>query len=476
MASSGHRFHPTVLRAYDIRGVVGETLGAADGYAVGRTFASILGETAARPRIAAGFDGRLSSPALEAALVRGLTESGAEVVRVGRGPTPMLYYAVHALELDGGVMVTGSHNPPADNGFKLMRGTAGFFGADIVALGRRAARGDWSSGDGASGDTDVAPAYVERLLRDYRARGGLKVGWDAGNGAAGEILVRLAQGLPGSHTLLNAEIDGTFPAHHPDPTVAANLRELRRTVADFGLDIGIAFDGDGDRIGVVDGDGAIVWADQLLALFAREVLAEHPGATVIADVKSSRVLFDEITRLGGAPLMWRTGHAPIKAKMAEVKAPLAGEQAAHLFFADRYYGFDDALYAAVRLLDLVARSGRSLAALRAELPAMFNTPELRFPCPGERKFAVVEEVGSRLRERGADVNAIDGVRVSSPDGWWLLRASNTEDALVARVEADSEEGLERLKAELARQLRGSGLEPPPPLRDAGGRAPGSAPI
>ena len=309
----------------------------------------------------------------------------------------MLYYAVHALELDGGVMVTGSHNPPADNGFKLMRGTAGFFGADIAALGTRAARGDWSSGDGASGDTDVRSAYVERLLRDYRARGGLKVGWDAGNGAAGEVLVRLAHRLPGSHTLLNAEIDGTFPAHHPDPTVAANLRQLRGTVADFGLDIGIAFDGDGDRIGVVDGEGAIVWADQLLALFAREVLAEHPGATVIADVKSSRVLFDEVARLGGAPLMWRTGHSPIKAKMAEVKAPLAGEQAAHLFFADRYYGFDDALYAAVRLLDLVVRSGRSLAALRAELPATFNTPELRFPCPG----------GAQVRRgRGGQIAAV----------------------------------------------------------------------
>ena len=460
MMSSGHTFHPAVLREYDIRGVVGDTLSAADAYAIGRTFASIIGETEGSPRIAAGFDGRPSSPDLEGALVRGLTHSGARVVRIGRGPTPMLYYTVHSLELDGGVMVTGSHNPPDYNGFKLMRGKSGFFGSDIVAFGERSARGDWLARDGTSDDHDVSTAYVRRLLQDYSAETALKVGWDAGNGATGEILTHLTERLPGSHTLLNAEIDGTFPAHHPDPTVAANLVQLQEAVAAAGLDVGIAFDGDGDRIGVVDGEGAILWADQLLALFAREVLANHPGATIIADVKSSRILFDEIARLGGIPLMWRTGHSLIKSKMAEVKAPLAGEQSAHIFFADRYYGFDDALYVAVRLLDFVARSGRSLAALRSELPAMFNTPELRFPCPEERKFAVVDEVKSRLEAAGAEVNAIDGVRVSSSDGWWLLRASNTEDVLVARAEAGTEEGLERLKADLAEQILASGLQPP----------------
>ena len=235
--------------------------------------------------------------------------------------------------------------------------------------------------------------------------------------------------------------------------------QLQQAVVAGALDLGIAIDGDGDRIGVVDGEGVILWADQLLALFAREVLAEHPGATIVADVKSSRILFDEIARLGGTPLMWRTGHSLIKSKMAEVEAPLAGEQSAHIFFADRYYGFDDALYVAVRLIDFVSRSGQSLAQLRAELPTVLNTPELRFPCPEERKFSVIDEVRSRLEAAGSDVNAIDGVRVSSADGWWLLRASNTQDVLVARAEAGTAEGLERLKAELNEQIVESGLQP-----------------
>ena len=460
MNPDNHHFDPTVLREYDIRGIVGDTLSAADAYAIGRTFASIIGEQITAPRIATGYDGRLSSPELEDELVRGLTDAGAHVVRIGRGPTPMLYYTVHALDLDGGIMVTGSHNPPDYNGFKMMRGKGGFFGADIIEFGKRAGRGDWLSRDGQSDDHDISAAYIDRLLQDYTTDTALKVGWDAGNGASGDVLVRLTDRLPGAHTLINENIDGTFPAHHPDPTVPANLVQLQDAVAAGGLDIGIAFDGDGDRIGVVDGGGEILWADQLLALFARDILARHPGATIVADVKSSRVLFDEIARLGGNPLMWKTGHSLIKSKMAEVNAPLAGEQSAHIFFADGYFGFDDALYVAIRLLDFVAKSGQSLSALRAELPSVLNTPELRFPCPEDRKFAVVEEVRARLEAAGADVNAIDGVRVSAHDGWWLLRASNTQDVLVARAEATTEDDLERLKASLVEQVKASGLEPP----------------
>ena len=460
MNTNSHQFHPSVLREYDIRGIVGDTLSVADAYAIGRTFASIIGEGTASPRIATGFDARLSSPDLENELVRGLTDAGAHVVRIGLGPTPMLYFTVHTLDLDGGIMVTGSHNPPDYNGFKLMRGKAGFFGADIIEFGKRSAAGDWLARDGRSDHHDVSDAYIDRLLQDYTTDVALKVGWDAGNGATGDALVRLTDQLAGTHTLLNANIDGTFPAHHPDPTVPANLVQLQEAVAAGCLDLGIAFDGDGDRLGVVDGGGGILWADQLLALFARDVLAQFPGATIVADVKSSRILFDEIARLGGNPLMWKTGHSLIKSKMAEVNAPLGGEQSAHIFFADHYYGFDDALYVAVRLLDFVARSGQTLADLRSELPTVLNTPELRFPCPEERKFAVVEEVRARLEEAGADVNAIDGVRVSADDGWWLLRASNTQDVLVARVEASSEEGLEQLKADLADQIKASGLEPP----------------
>jgi phosphomannomutase len=273
-------------------------------------------------------------------------------------------------------------------------------------------------------------------------------------------MAMLAGRLPGRHVILNEAVDGSFPNHHPDPTVEANLAQLRACILEQGLDLGVAFDGDGDRIGALDGKGRVLWGDQMMALLARDVLAARPGATVIADVKASQVLFDEIARHGGRPLMWKTGHSLIKSKMAETGAVLAGEMSGHIFFADRYYGFDDALYAAVRLISLVARSGRSLAELRDELPKVINTPELRFPCPEDRKFQVVEEVRNRLAAAGDDVNDCDGVRVRTPDGWWLLRASNTQDVLVARCEAANADGLERLKAALVAELDRSGIAPP----------------
>jgi phosphomannomutase len=270
----------------------------------------------------------------------------------------------------------------------------------------------------------------------------------------------LAGKLPGRHLLLYEKIDGNFPNHHPDPTVPENLVDLQARVLAEKADLGIAFDGDGDRIGVVDGKGRILWGDQLMVLFAREVLAERPGATVIADVKASQVLFDEIKRAGGAPLMWRTGHSVIKAKMAETSAPLAGEMSGHIFFADRYFGFDDALYAAVRILGIVSRAKKSLVEMRDGLPQVMNTPELRFPCSEERKFVVVREATERLRLARADMADIDGVRVRTPDGWWLLRASNTQDVLVARCESSTAEGLERLKAAVVAELAASGVAPP----------------
>ncbi len=274
---------------------------------------------------------------------------------------------------------------------------------------------------------------------------------------------RLTQRLPGRHVLLNDAIDGRFPAHHPDPTVAKNLVQLQDAVAREQADFGVAFDGDADRIGVVDGKGRILWGDQLMAVFAREVLSEHPGATIIADVKASQTLFDEVARLGGKPLMWRTGHSIIKTKMAETGAPLAGEMSGHIFFADRWYGFDDALYGAVRLLSIIARAAKSLAEMRDELPAVVNTPELRFPVDEVRKFAIVDEVKDRLKKAGAKMSDIDGVRVSTRDGWWLLRASNTQDVLVARCESSDEAGLARLKQALVAELTKSGVRPPADL-------------
>ena len=454
---SGHRFAPQILREYDIRGTVGETLSEDDAYALGRSYGAILQARDGR-LVCVGYDGRLSSPALEARLVDGLCASGMRVMRIGLGPTPALYFAAPAMAADGGIMVTGSHNPPDHNGFKMMLGAGPFWGDDIQKLGDIAARGAWTDGEGDAQPVALLETYVARLRTDYAATRGLKVAWDAGNGAAGEAMRMLTALLPGEHVLLNAEIDGTFPAHHPDPTVPENLIQLQDAVADEGCDLGIAFDGDGDRIGVVDGQGRILWGDQLLSIYARDLLSRRAGATVIADVKASQVLFDEIERCGGNPVMAATGHSIIKSKMAELSAPLAGEMSGHIFFADRYYGFDDALYAAVRLLDIVARADRSLAAMRDALPQVVNTPEIRFDVAEDRKFAVVDEVKARLAETDANVDDTDGVRVLSEHGWWLLRASNTQAVLVVRCESENEEGLSRLKAAVAGQLGLSGID------------------
>ncbi len=456
-----HQFDPTVLREYDIRGIVGRTLHTADAFAIGRVFGTIVAR-AGGTRVAVGYDGRLTSPELEQSLVDGLRASGMETLRIGRGPTPMLYYTATKLGTDGAVMVTGSHNPPDYNGFKMMLGRKPFFGAQISQIGDLAAAGDVvPEAAGSEQAVDIIEDYTARLLSDWD--GGdrmLKVVWDNGNGAAGDVLQKLVASLPGEHFVLNGEIDGSFPAHHPDPTVPANLAQLIHEVHARKADVGIAFDGDADRIGLVDDTGAILFGDQLLVLLARDVLKDRQGATIIADVKASQVLFDEIGRAGGNPLMWKTGHSLIKSKMAETGSPLAGEMSGHIFFADRWYGFDDALYAAVRTLGIIARMDGSLSSFRKALPQVINTPEVRFDCDDTRKFKVIEEVAARLAAAGAKVSDNDGVRVLTDDGWWLLRASNTQAVLVARAEADTHAGLERLKAALVAQLKQSGLAEP----------------
>jgi len=458
-----HRFDPTVLREYDIRGIIGETLGPDDARAIGRGFATLLRQAGGK-RVAVGYDGRVSSPMLEHALCEGLTASGCDVVRIGLGPTPMLYYAEASTEeLDGGIQITGSHNPANYNGFKMVLQGRPFFGEDIQTIGRLAASGDWVDGTGTIETREIMQEYVERLLAGLDGipadrLAGLRVGWDAGNGAAGPPLEVLTARLPGEHFTLYTEVDGNFPNHHPDPTVPANLEDLGRLVAEKNLDFGIAFDGDGDRIGAIDGEGRIIWGDQLLMIYAQDLLARSPGATIIADVKASRALFDSVAELGGKPLMWKTGHSLIKSKMKEIHAPLAGEMSGHIFFADQYYGYDDALYAAVRLIAASARLGRSVTELRGAMPNMINTPEMRFQVDESRKFAAIDEIKRRLENSGAQVDETDGVRVTTDDGWWLLRASNTQDVLVARAESDSRQGLDRLLGQIDEQLAASGLE------------------
>ncbi len=462
-----HQFHPTVLREYDIRGIIGETLGADDARAIGRSFGSLLRE-AGGSTVAVGYDGRVSSPMLEHALIEGLTASGCDVVTIGMSATPMLYYAeASSEEIDGGIQITGSHNPANYNGFKMVFQGRPFFGEDIQTLGKRAAAGQWVDGNGEVSKRDILDEYVERMLADLagiegEALADLKVGWDAGNGAAGPALEALTERLPGEHHLLFTEVDGHFPNHHPDPTVEANLADLRELVASKNLDFGVAFDGDGDRIGAIDSEGRVIWGDQLLMIYAEDVLKTHANATIIADVKASRALFDHVTEHGGQPLMWKTGHSLIKSKMKETGSPLAGEMSGHVFFADTYYGFDDALYAGIRLIAASARLGKSVTELRSAMPNMLNTPEMRFQVDETRKFPAIAEVTERLTTNPGpeveNVNATDGVRVNTKDGWWLLRASNTQDVLVARAESDTQEGLDRLMAQIDEQLALSGLE------------------
>ncbi len=454
-----HMIDPSALRAYDIRGIVGETLNEADAHAVGRSFGTILrraGGPKASPVVCLGRDGRHSSPGLAAAATEGLLSTGCDVIDIGLGPSPMLYFSVFELGADAGLMVTGSHNPADWNGIKLMMNTGPFHGAEIQALGALAAAGDWEVGSGTASQVAIMNRYVDAMLADFRG-GHFTIAWDCGNGAAGPVVERLTHLLPGTHHLLFADVDGSFPNHHPDPTVEANLADLKRVVREQGCDFGVAFDGDADRIGAVDAEGRVVWGDELLSLLAEPVLRELPGSPIIGDIKASQALFDRIAALGGVPDMWKSGHSLMKARLLELNAPLAGEMSGHIFFAHRWYGVDDGILAAVRLIEAVTLLGGSLTALKDAMPAMINTPEFRFPCPEPRKFAVVAEVLARLKAQRARVNEIDGARVMRADGWWLLRASNTQDVLTARVEAQDAAAIARLLAELNEQLALSGV-------------------
>ena len=409
--------------------------------------------------VAVGYDGRHTSPELSDELIKGLSESGLDVTTIGLGPSPMLYFTVKHLKLDAGIMVTGSHNPPDYNGFKMMLQNSGVYGDTIQKLGNIAANGDFVSGGGQVTAYDVQGEYVERLLQDLTTQKPLKIAWDNGNGAAGNILQQLVKKLPGEHILLYEDVDGQFPNHHPDPTVDKNLIDLQACVRDNGCDLGIAFDGDGDRIGVVDENGTILRCDILMTIYAREVLKNNPGAAIIGDVKCSSVMFEDIKRMGGQAVMWKTGHSIIKSKMQEMNAPLAGELSGHIFFADHYYGYDDALYCAVRLMNAVGEAENGLSSLTAHLPKLHSTPEVRFEVPEEDKFNIVPRIAENLNKSdNIAVDDIDGVRVTTEDGWWLLRASNTQNVLVARAESNSEEGLERLKSMAISEVQAVGFD------------------
>ena len=446
-----------VFREYDIRGVADRDLTDEVARAIGCGYATMLGAGAGGQavRVAVGRDCRRSSDRLLSALCSGLTSAGATVVDVGVGPTPMLYAAAHALSTEGGVMITGSHNPAHENGFKMMRGTASFFGGDIQSLRRiieeeRFAR---PARPGTVERSDIRDRYVEMVTSGIRlARTDLKVVLDAGNGAGGPLGVACMNKLGITPDALFCDMDGRFPNHHPDPTMPENLEALIERVVKTKARVGIAFDGDADRLGAIDANGDIIWGDKLMILFSRALLAERPGAAILGEVKCSQTLYDDIAKHGGRPILWKTGHSLIKTKMKEEGALLAGEMSGHLFFADRYYGFDDALYASLRLLEILARDPRSISEMLADVPRTYATPEIRADCPDAIKFDVVSAVRSHYRAAGLSVVDIDGARIGfgteRDPAWGLVRASNTGPVLVMRFEASTPERRDAIRAEV----------------------------
>ena len=437
--------NPAIFREYDIRGIADRELRDVDVELLGRAVGTYLRRHGGE-HLSLGRDCRLSSDRLRNALIRGLKASGCRVRDIGVGPTPLLYYSVFHLKAGAGIMITGSHNPPEYNGFKIVCGASTIHGSEIQEIRRLMEQRDFVTGAGSEETVDVSAAYVEEVAAQFDFSRRIKVVIDAGNGTGGPIMHRLLERLHCDATELFFEMDGHFPNHHPDPTVIENLAQLRAAVRAQGADLGIAFDGDTDRIGAVDERGEVVFGDRLMIVYAREILSRKPGATFIGEVKCSQSLYDDIRRRGGHPIMWRTGHSLIKAKMKESGAALAGEMSGHMFFADRYYGFDDALYAACRLMEIVAQSGQPLSAQLADLPRTFSTPEIRVDCPDDIKFEVVRRVTESFRGTHEIID-VDGARVLFGEGWGLVRASNTQPVLVLRFEAATPELLDRYRQE-----------------------------
>jgi phosphomannomutase/phosphoglucomutase len=430
---------PNIFREYDIRGIAETELPDAGIKALGQALGTYLIRHRSR-KVNLARDCRLSSDRLQNALLAGLLAAGCDVTDLGIVPTPLLYYSVFHLRSDAGVMITGSHNPSDYNGFKVMRGKSTIHGDEIQKIRQLIETGDIEAGTGSVKTFDIATPYVDEISAQFKLPRRVKVVSDAGNGTAGPVFRRILEKLNCESTELFFEMDGRFPNHHPDPTQPENLRHLVAAVLAHKADVGLAFDGDSDRLGAVDEQGTVLYGDQLMIVYGREILARKPGATIIGEVKSSQNMYDDLRRHGANAIMWKTGHSLIKAKMQETNAELAGEMSGHMFFADRYYGFDDALYAACRLLEIVANSGKPLSSQLSDLPPTFATPEIRVDCPDASKFAIVSAVRERF-QRDYDVIAIDGARINFGRGWGLVRASNTQPVLVLRFEAQSPEVL-----------------------------------
>jgi phosphomannomutase/phosphoglucomutase len=436
--------NPEIYREYDIRGIIGEDIKEDEFIILGRGLGTYFNRSGKR-RIVVGRDCRLSSPKIRDELTEGLISTGCSAVDVGICPTPVLYFAIRHLEAEGGIMITASHNPPHYNGFKVCSGFDTIYGEEIQGLRRLIEARDFVTGKGAHSSYEIGGPYIDMIKADIKIAAGIRVGFDAGNGTVGPIGVKLLKSFGCEVHDLYCDMDGSFPNHIPDPTVLENVKDLIEEVKRHGLDLGIGVDGDGDRIGVVDSSGDIVFGDMLLLIFARDVLAEHPRATIISEVKSSDRLYKDVEAHGGNPIMWKTGHSLIKDKMKKTRAVLAGEMSGHMFFADRYFGYDDAIYASCRLLEILSKTGKSIEQLLADVPNAYTTPEIRWECPDAKKFELVDRLKDEF-SRQYKIIDVDGVRIVFDDGWGLVRASNTQPALVLRFEAQSKERLDEMRA------------------------------
>lgn len=442
---------PEIFRQYDIRGVVDKDLTPETVELLGKGIGSYF-RTHGKKHVALGWDCRLSSKGFSERLSVGLRSTGCSVVHLGTIPTPLLYFSIYYKNMGAGIMITGSHNPPEYNGFKIMLGKKTLFGESIQDIYKLIVSGDFiQENKGETRTYNIIPEYMDYVLNNIHLDRPLKVVVDAGNGTGGVIAVPIFRKLGCDVIELYCEMDGHFPNHHPDPTMPEAMEDLIQKVADTGAELGIAYDGDADRIGVIDDRGQIIWGDQLMILFSRAVLADHPGASIISEVKASKVLYNEIARLGGNPIMWKTGHSFIKQKIKEEKALLAGEMSGHIFFADRYFGFDDAIYSSGRLLEILSHSDQTISSLLSDLPKTVTTPEIRIYASDHVKFRIVEQVKKELAKKHPIID-IDGVRATFPKGWALVRASNTQEALVLRYEADTQEDLKEIRTEVEKVL------------------------
>jgi phosphomannomutase/phosphoglucomutase len=440
-----------IFREYDIRAVVNEELTLEEVVVLGKAVGTYLRQQG-KKEITLGRDGRLSSDGFRESFLEGILTTGCRVIDIGLCPSPLLYFSIRHLNTQGGVMITASHNPPEYNGFKICSGPDTIFGQEIQKIRAICEKKEFIIEKGFLRQEDVLPAYQKFVLEDIHLDKPLKVGMDGGNGTGGWMAMPIVKQLGCRVSDLYCQVDGNFPHHEPDPTVPKNLEELKALVLKESLDVGLAFDGDGDRLGVIDEKGEIIWGDQLLILFARAILAEKPGSTFIGEVKCSQNLYEEIPRLGGRVIMWKTGHSLIKQKMKEVGAVLAGEMSGHLFFADRYFGFDDAIYASLRLLEILAKTGKRISELLSGLPRTYSTPEIRVETPEDKKFLIVEAARRELASKNKIID-VDGVRVLYEDGWGLIRASNTQPVLVLRFEAQTPDRLKAIQGEVVDLLK-----------------------